>query len=113
MTNSVKSVSTLFTYSTGTNNMAHILKCTDCGCKPWDMGEDFYVCDGLWVLVMPKKKRDNIICIGCFEERLGRKLRRTDFKKWFRNNGCWGNRRIPLNDPPSARLINRLSNYVV
>ena len=84
------------------------LRCTDCRFHPWRHGEDFYVLDGLWLTVMPVKKRDDIICIGCFEKRLGRKLTRKDFKSWFRNNRWCRNKGKPLNDPPSKRLANRL-----
>ena len=87
--------------------MGHCLKCTDCGCKPWDLGEDFYVSDGLWLLTIPPKKRDNVICIGCFEKRLGRRLTRKNFKPWFRNNRCY-NSHMPMNNPLSERLANRL-----
>lgn len=83
------------------------LKCTDCGCKPWKMGEDFYVTDGLWLTTMPIGKRDDLICVGCFEKRLGRKLTRKDFKPWFRNNRWYGANK-PLNDPLSERLADRL-----
>jgi hypothetical protein len=86
----------------------HALKCTDCRCRPWDMGEDFYVTDGLWILTIPSKKREDIICLECFEKRLGRKLCRVDFKPWFRNNRWYGDRKKSLNNPPSARLIDRL-----
>ena len=84
------------------------LKCTDCGCKPWDMGEDFYVRDGLWITSMPVKKRDDVICLGCFEKRLGRKLTRNDFQPWFRNNRWYRDKGKVLNDPPSERLADRL-----
>lgn len=86
----------------------HDLKCTDCRCKPWNIGEDFYVTEGLWIFTIPIKKQNDIICIGCFEKRLGRKLTRKDFKPWFRNNRWYGDRTKLLNDPPSARLIDRL-----
>lgn len=97
--------------------VGHCRKCTDCGCKPWDLGEDFYVRDGLWLITIPAKKRDDVICIGCFEKRLGRKLTRHDFKPWFRNNRCYSISKTPLywrmtgkllNDPPSKRLADRL-----
>lgn len=83
------------------------LRCTDCRCHPWRKGEDFYVLDGLWITVMPAKKRDDIICVGCFEKRLGRRLTRKDFKPWFRNNRWYGANK-PLNDPLSERLADRL-----
>ncbi len=71
------------------------------------MGEDFYVTDGLWLTTMPIGKRDDLICVGCFEKRLGRKLTRKDFKPWFRNNRWYGANK-PLNDPLSERLADRL-----
>ena len=52
--------------------------------------------------------RDLLICIGCFEKRLGRRLTRVDFAPWFRNNCWYKNKKKPLNDPPSERLIDRL-----
>ena len=86
----------------------HDLRCTDCRSRPWDKGEDFYVTDGLWLTIMPVKKRDHVICIGCFEKRLGRRLTRRDFKPWFRNNCWYKNKKKKLNDPPSKRLAERL-----
>ena len=87
--------------------MSHCLKCTDCRCKPWEMGEDFYVIEGLWLFIMPRNKQDHVICLGCFEKRLGRPLTRKDFKPWFRNNQ-WHGANKPLNNPLSDRLANRL-----
>ena len=84
------------------------LQCTDCRCHPWSKGEDFYVLDGLWITTMPAKKRDDIICIRCFEKRLGRQLTRKDFKPWFRNNCWYRDKKKKLNDPPSERLVDRL-----
>ena len=60
------------------------LECTDCHGQPWENGEEFYVRNSLWRLVMPKYKRKDIICLKCFEHRLGRKLKRNDFLSWFR-----------------------------
>lgn len=82
-----------------------VLSCYDCGSSPWDMGEDFYVNDKLWKQVMPL---DGIICIGCFEKRLGRQLTKKDFKPWARKNRWYGDQRRKLNNPPSERLKNRL-----
>lgn len=81
------------------------LRCIDCGCRPWDKGEDFYIRNPLWKLIVPE---DGVICIGCFETRLGRKLVRTDFSLWFRNNRWFGDKRRKINNPPSARLADRL-----
>jgi len=67
--------------------MSRGLECCDCSGQPWSHGVEFYVLDRLWVAVMPKYKRKRIICVACFEKRLGRQLRRSDFKKWFLRNG--------------------------
>src|SRR6266571_5888393 len=77
--------------------MAESLRCFDCGVKAWDVGEDFYVKGSLWRSTIPKKKQDRIICIRWFEIRLRRKLVKNDFKRWFWNNRCWGDRRRKLN----------------
>jgi len=84
------------------------LRCSDCRCRPWAEGEDFYVLKGLWHLVIPRSKWGDVICIGCFEKRLGRKLEKKDFARWFRNNRWWGNRYRKVNHPPSERLSDRL-----
>ncbi len=83
----------------------HMLSCYDCGCMPWDMGEDFYVNDKLWKKIMPL---DGIVCVGCFEKRLGRQLTLKDFKPWFRKNRWYGDQRRKLNEPLSKRLAERL-----
>lgn len=77
-----------------------LLLCRDCGIDAWGMTEDgrivhedFYVSNNLWDAVCPD---DNVrryvedgaefgdgnfvICIGCFERRLGRKLTREDLR---------------------------------
>jgi len=77
--------------------------CVDCGCHPWRRGEDFYVNNGLWKFVM-RENATAIICIGCFEHRLGRPLVKRDIAKWFRKNRWWGDQRRKLNNPPSKRL---------
>lgn len=79
--------------------------CIDCKCLPWSIGEDFYVNDKLWKSTVPD---NGIICIECFEKRLGRKLTKRDFKPWFRKNRCFGDQRWKLNRHPSQRLKERL-----
>jgi hypothetical protein len=74
--------------------------CIDCGLHAWHLQEgwrvaheDFYVHDELWALVCPDdevyewvenevtyREGTFVICIGCFEKRLGRQLIREDFK---------------------------------
>lgn len=78
------------------------LLCRDCGLDAWMfeedgrvVHEDFYVHDELWDDVCPE---GGLLCIGCFERRLGRQLRRTDFK---------GPPNALFGDPPSARFRER------
>ncbi|MGA8040717.1 MAG: hypothetical protein WCA93_11475, partial [Acidimicrobiia bacterium] len=74
--------------------------CHDCGVEAWLMDEDgqiahedFYVADQLWNTVCPDdaveviwdegipcREGTFVLCIGCFEARLGRRLTREDFE---------------------------------
>ncbi|MGH8870838.1 MAG: hypothetical protein ACRDWS_02575 [Acidimicrobiia bacterium] len=73
--------------------------CHDCGLLAWRQQEgwrlaheDFSVHDELWDAVCPDdavewledgeifREGSFVLCIGCFEERLGRQLTREDFK---------------------------------
>ena len=74
--------------------------CCDCGGHAWrqhesgrEVHEDFYVHDELWDRVCPDdevvewveagvtfRHGKFVMCIGCFEKRLGRQLTREDFK---------------------------------
>ncbi len=74
--------------------------CVDCGIDAWEfeedgqiVHEDFYVSDDLWDATCPDDdvirtdlgesrigQGQFMICIGCFEKRLGRQLVRSDFK---------------------------------
>lgn len=95
-----------------------LLDCEDCGIPAWMLEEqgrivheDFYVGDELWDSVCPddhvvesfvdgEKRRNGrfVMCIGCFEKRLGRRLRCEDFT-------------VPPGDlfgiPPSRRFVSR------
>lgn len=54
----------------------------------------YMVKNTLWKRTIPKRYWDNIVCIPCFEKRLGRHLEQTDFIKWFdRKSG----RELPIN----------------
>lgn len=95
-----------------------ILDCVDCGICAWMqiedgeiVHEDFYVHDALWDEVCPDdevrewvvdgtKFREGkfVICVGCFERRLGRTLRREDFTT--EPGSLFGT-------PPSRRLRSR------
>ena len=50
--------------------------CYDCGEK----GEFYFVKDDLWNKFVPKSK--HILCLKCLEKRLGRKLKKSDFKEF-------------------------------
>lgn len=51
--------------------------CLDCGQDTGLMKEFYYVNLDLWLSVMESKA--GMLCIGCLETRLGRKLRKSDF----------------------------------
>lgn len=55
-------------------------RCFTCGQNTGD-GEDFYVHDDLWSTYGV----EGMLCIGCLETRLGRKLVPEDFKDGFRD----------------------------
>lgn len=58
-------------------------ECFDCGRRAWFQGEDFYVSNKLWhqaCVAEPVMKDDEgMLCVGCFERRIGRQLCRDDF----------------------------------
>ncbi len=72
--------------------------CLDCGV---DTGFEYYMIhDHLWLNVMPD--REGMLCVGCLEDRLGRKLCSRDFPD------------MPINDVTNsqirtARLQDRLT----
>lgn len=71
--------------------------CLDCNEHTGEINEYYMVHDHLWVLNVPEYH--GMMCIGCLEDRLGRKLNPEDF------TDC------PLNqtkDDKSQRLKNRL-----
>lgn len=70
--------------------------CYDCNEDTWD--EYYMIRDPLWVLATISKPA-HLLCIGCVEHRLGRKLTKADFTN------------APINDlnmGHSDRLLNRL-----
>jgi hypothetical protein len=97
--------------------------CPDCGIDAWRfeeggriVHEDFYVHDELWDATCPDddivRWTQNgtdfaqgrfVICIGCFEKRLGRQLTRQDFggEPGDERPGDLGG------DPPSRRYLDR------
>lgn len=59
-------------------------ECADCGRRAWCQGEDFYVPNELWhqaCVAEPVMKDDGgILCVSCFERRIGRLLCRDDLR---------------------------------
>jgi len=51
--------------------------CMDCGVDTDAINEDYMVLDELWLEAVPTET--GMLCVGCLEKRLGRKLRREDF----------------------------------
>ena len=70
----------------------------DCGSSTLHINEYYMVHKELWLTANPQDR--GMLCIGCLETRLGRKLRSSDFTKY------------PINSPSfftqSARLRNRI-----
>lgn len=52
--------------------------CLDCRVDTFDAGEMYMVHDELWERVVGDK-RAGMLCVGCFEARLGRYLTPADF----------------------------------
>ena len=80
--------------------------CLDCGFDTY-YGEYYMLADKLWLQANPKI--DGMLCIGCVEKRLGRKLKKEDFINCPLNSfsgrftaGGWPYR--------TKRLIDRQSN---
>jgi hypothetical protein len=61
--------------------------CKDCGVNTSKIGEYYMIHTDLWKQVNQGVDDTGMLCLGCVEERLGRKLNRRDFPA------------IPLNDP--------------
>jgi len=51
-------------------------ECADCGKFP----EDYWF-EG-WSKYIPKSKQNKYICVSCLEKRVGRELKKSDFKPW-------------------------------
>jgi hypothetical protein len=72
--------------------------CLDCQIDTSKIGEHYFIKTDLWLSVVSSKK--GMLCIGCLERRLGRKLTKNDFTKCYINN--------PKFSGMSKRLLNRL-----
>lgn len=74
--------------------------CLDCGVDVGKIGEYCMLKDRTWFSIHNSNK--GMLCIGCIEKRLGRKLKSEDFNDCYLNNKAFGNNK-------SMRLIERLS----
>ena len=86
-------------------------RCADCGVDTFAINEWYMVKDELWQYAWSGRRRsgvpaftskaDEILCIGCLEDRIDRKLVADDFTD------------VPINDPTdtdiSARMRDRLT----
>jgi hypothetical protein len=76
--------------------------CDDCGLGTELLKEDYLVTDAVWEQAWVGRRKWwhlEILCIGCLEARLNRKLTRHDFII-----------DSPLNDPHTYRMSERLLN---
>lgn len=87
--------------------------CCDCGVNTVDIGEHFMVLDHLWEtavaaapVLVPNSEGCEMLCIGCLETRIGRRLAPDDFTPG-----------VLLNDPRaggrSDRLLDRMTATAV
>jgi len=73
--------------------------CIDCGVDTGKIGEYYFIHTLLWISVMDSIK--GMLCIGCLEKRLGRRLWRNDFTNAWINDPRYGHK--------SQRLMSRLA----
>lgn len=75
-------------------------KCLDCNVDTGQIGEHYFINTSTWLNVVGSNK--GMLCIGCLEIRLGRKLNIYDFPTVYINS--------LRNGSKSLRLINRLTS---
>jgi hypothetical protein len=57
-----------------------LFRCIDCGVNTSTIGEYYMVRDDVWAAAIGKPdSQAGMLCIGCLETRLGRRLGRLDF----------------------------------
>lgn len=75
--------------------------CIDCSVDTVILNEFYMVCDDLWISAVQDQqdREQRVLCVGCLEVRIGRKLRASDFTD------------APINKHKdhSARLLDRLT----
>jgi hypothetical protein len=76
--------------------------CLDCGADTCAIKEYYVVTDDVWLAANPDNH--GMLCIGCLENRLGRKLRPDDFTD-CPLNACKSHRTA------SPRLLDRLAEH--
>jgi hypothetical protein len=87
-----------------TNWPVNVSNCADCGVGTIQLGEWYMVCDDLWEQAWRDRRKcwhgrvpgQEILCIGCLEQRLGRTLTASDFTD------------APINDPSKGNISQRL-----
>ena len=62
--------------------------CMDYGINTHDINEYYMVQNKIWDKVNPQI--EGMLCIGCLEDRMGRKLKPKDFTKCPVNDGIFG-----------------------
>jgi len=99
-----------------------IFNCMDCDWDvtgPLELGADetertpheyYMLLFPLWEEVAKEEKRGGMLCIGCVEKRLGRKLVKNDFDLGRNKDGGVNNLDDTFFGPRSSRLIDRLTN---
>jgi hypothetical protein len=76
--------------------------CRDCGVDLDAINEEIMLVDEVWLAAVPTER--GMLCIGCLEKRLGRKLRRDDFTRYSQSA-------VDEGMPVSDRLKDRLSRH--
>jgi hypothetical protein len=74
--------------------------CTDCGQNTFSKREYYMLHDEVWLSAASKYE---MLCVACFEERLGRQLNHDDFVKLPINFGCV----FPQSDLLCSRLYEK------
>ena len=72
--------------------------CLDCGVDTGKISEHYFIKTPLWMSLVGSDK--GMVCVGCLEKRLGRKLNKNDFTQCYLND--------PKRNNMSERLLSRL-----
>lgn len=74
-------------------------KCIDCDVDTMNIDEYYMLKDKAWLSIVPEDK--GVLCIGCVEDRMGRKLTQKDFSSCILN-------KEEYSQPRSDRLLDRM-----